>query len=384
MKKQIIYLSLLLLSVTLFSCNDDENNPILTHIEASQLNYLPSNMIVLETVETGTNPLLFTITWTETFFYLDGSDKSMPAGPVSYQLQIDLEGNNFANAKTLASTMQLYTDVFVADLNTFLLNEFEVQPAEAVNYEMRVVATYGEGNTNNVVNSANTLPVTITTYIPPTDIEPIYIIGDMQGWNNTSTEFMMYRNSSSSDDYTYTYTGFIAGNTYFKLCAESNLGTWDKMYCAGAGGVLEFGDFGAFFIETDGYYTITIDLGAMTWLIETYDASGATEWPVMNFVGAFSEWGATNEPNMVVSSYDPHQWSLDITLDNIEYGVKFRANNSWDNRWCPKVTTDTPWGVAELNPTTHDNNISLDEYGLGTYNIRFNDLTGHYVVMFQE
>ncbi|MEL7589260.1 MAG: SusF/SusE family outer membrane protein [Prolixibacteraceae bacterium] len=384
MKKQLIYLISLLLPLVFVGCNDEENDPVLTNIEASKLDYLPTNTIVLQSVEKGTNPLLFTVTWTETQFYLDGSDQPMPAGPVSYQLQLDQEGNEFAGAKTLASTMQLHTDIFVADLNAFLLKEFAVQPATAVNYEMRLVVTYGEGNTSHVVNSANTLPVTITTYNPPKDIEPIYIIGDMQNWNNNGKEFMMYRNSSASEDYVYTYTGFIKGNTYFKLCPESELGSFEKMYCAGANGVLEVGDLGAFYVQNDGYYTLTVDIGAMTWNIVSYDATTAPVWPVLNFVGAFSEWGAANEPDMLVSTYDPHQWSLNISLATIEYGVKFRANHNWDNRWCPKVPTDAPYGIADFSPTSHDNNIDLAKQGIGNYHIRFNDLTGHYVVMIRE
>lgn len=382
--KQLIYWSLLLLPIVLFNCSDDEKAPVLTDIEASKLNGLPSNMIELELPEESANPLVFTVTWTETFFYMDGSKQAIPAGPLSYDLQIDIEGNGFAGAKTLASTSRLFTDIFTTDLNTFLLREFDIEPGEAVNYEMRIRTAYGEGNISQTVNSSNSLPVTITTYTPPGDIEPIYIIGDMQGWNNSSKEFMMYRNSSASDDYVYTYTGLIKANTYFKFCPESSLGAFDDMYCAGANGVLERGDLGAFYIENEGYYTLTIDIGAMTWSIEEYDASAAPSWQIMNFVGAFSEWGAVNEPNMIPSAYDPHQWNLDITLNTIEYGVKFRADNSWDNRWCPKIPTDSPYGIAEFNPTAHDNNIDISNQGTGNYHVRFNDLTGHYIVLIQE
>lgn len=384
MKNKLFYICLLLIPTAFFfSCQDDDKSPVLTGFEASSLDHLPFNSIVLETPEKGTNPLLFTVTWSETFFFLDGSDKAFPAGPVNYSLQLDKEGNDFKNAKTLAASSQLYTDILVADINTFLLKQIGAVPGSAENYEMRIVAFYGAGNPDQGIPSANKLPITITAYNPPVDIEPIYIIGDLQGWKNNSKEFMMYRNSMDPNDFVYTYTGRIAANTYFKFCPESGLGAWDKMYCMGDGGKLEFGDLTAFQIENEGYYTLTIDVDAMTWSIETFDASNATEWETINFVGAFCDWGGANEPDMVKSAYDPHQWTLDIELNNIEYGVKFRASHSWDNKWCPSDPNANPYGVADYNPTGHDNNIDISNQGLGMYHIRFNDLTGHYFVMIQ-
>jgi hypothetical protein len=384
MKNKLFYyiFSLLTLSAVFSNCSDDEKTPVLTGFEASRLNYLPSNSLVLEVPEKGTNPLLFAVTWTETFFFLDGSDKPFPVGPVTYSLQLDKEGNGFADAKILTASPELYTNLLTVDLNAFLLKQLSAIPGSAINYEMRIVASYGAGNPDQEVPSANVLPITITAYNPPVEVEPVYIIGDMQGWDNNKKEFMMYRNSSDPMDMVYTYTGWINSNTYFKFCPESGLGSWSKMYCMGAGGVLEFGDLTAFHIETEGYYTLTIDVGAMTWSIENYDASGAVEWEIINFVGAFCDWGGANEPDMVRSTYDPHQWVLDVTLDNIDYGVKFRANHSWDNRWCPSDPKANPYGISEYNPS-HDNNIDISGQGLGTYHVRFNDLTGHHIVALQ-
>lgn len=386
MRLNILFVNLLLACMTLFySCQKEDESPVLTGTQPSELDYLPFNTIELETPETGTNPLLFTITWTETSFFLDHSDKSFPVGPVSYSLQIDAEGNSFSNAETLAATGKLFADILVVDLNNLLLKELGAKPLEAGNYELRVIASYGAGNPEQQVISANSLAATITPYFPPKEIEPVYIIGDMQGTAYDNTAFMMYRNSSRADDYVYTYTGRFDGDTRFRLSPESELAT-GNFYYAGENGELLFGeaDGSDFYVETEGYYTLNINVETMTWSIEPYDASGAAVWTIMNFVGQFSEWGAVNEPNMIVSGYDPHQWTLDISLNNIQYGVKFRANNSWDNRWCPAVSTDSPYGVADFNPTGHDNNIDLEGQGLGQYHVRFNDLTGHYVVMIQE
>lgn len=193
--------------------------------------------------------------------------------------------------------------------------------------------------------------------------------------------FMMYRNSNNPDDYVYTYTGRFEGDTKFKLAPKSELES-NNFYYAGEGNEMLFGesDDNYFEIETEGYYTLNINVQEMTWSIDSYDAADAALWTILNFVGEFSSWGAVNEPNMIVSSYDPHQWSLDVELSTTLYGVKFRANNAWDDKWCPIDPAASPYGVAEYNPTDQDNNIDIESQGTGTYHVRFNDLTGHYYV----
>lgn len=384
MRRNILFFNLLFVSVLLlWACEKSDESPVLTKVEPSELNYLPINIIELQNPNEGASPLLFTITWTATTYFLDNSASPWPVGPVSYSLEMDKEGNDFQNAQVLAVTNSLFADIITEELNGLLLNEFSAKALEAANYELRVVATYGEENPNNAVVSANILPVTISPYFPPKTIEPIYIIGDLpEDEVLGETSFMMYRNSSSADDYAYTYTGRFDEGTKFKLSPMSELAS-NNFYYAGENGALLFGesDGNDFLIAEEGYYTLNINVKDMTWDISAFDASSAAEWPVVNFVGAFSEWGESNEPDMKASAYDPHQWSLDVELSTIEYGVKFRANHSWDNTWCPAAPTDVPYGLADFNPAGHDNNLTLDEQGTGTYHVRLNDLTGHYVVM---
>jgi hypothetical protein len=199
----------------------------------------------------------------------------------------------------------------------------------------------------------------------------------------------MYRDDNDAGNGVYTYTGLFAANTYFKLCALDNLGSWSKMYCDGGGGVLDFGDLDSFHIDTEGYYTVTINVSAMTYSITTYDVSSANVWAVLNFVGDFCNWGdGESDPDMAHVTTngdgtpvinDQHNWKWEGTIDPIGYGVKFRANQTGDNKCCPRVSTDSPFGVADYNPSA-DPNIDLGEQGAGDYIVWFNDLTGHYIV----
>lgn len=381
MKTYKTFLNIIVCALFFSACSEMDIEPALTNAKASTLNALPFQQVTLSQPGEGENPLLCTVSWTETEFYFDNSSTPLPAGPVSYTLEIanaDAE-ESFANAQSLAVTTSLYADLLTADINKLLIEKFGVEIGGTFNAELRVVATYGEGLAKKVTSS-NTVKFSATSYLeeqPPTALTAVYICGDMNGWNNTNTDFMMFRDDSDPTNLTYTYTGKIGSNCYYKFVSEKNLGTWN-MYCDGGNGTLIEGDAGAFYNEIEGYKTITLNLKDMTYTIEDYDVSSATVWENMNFVGAFCNWGET-EPDMVRSEYDPHIWSLTITLDNIEYGVKFRTGHSWDNRWCPKNPDNQPYGYAEYNPTAQDNNISIKD--LGEYYVKFNDLTSHYIVM---
>lgn len=383
MKYNIIYsLIITFMLTTIVGCKKDSAEPVLTKVEPSVIDYLPSNMLELQDPSITEVDEVFTITWTETLFYLDNSNTHSPVGPVDYTLQIDIVGNNFKNAQTISVTPKLFTNITASELNGILVSDLGGEPGNAQGFELRLIVKYGEGN--NEINSENNLPLTITPYFPPKKIEPIYLVGNMELDSELGDKtYMMYRNSNQSDDYVYTYTGKFKDDASFNLVAESDLEN-DNVYYASVDGKLGYGEAGDYNFGDeigDGYYTITIDLKSMSWSVEEFDSSTITEWNNVHLVGAFSDWGESGEPNMLSTPEDNHQYFLEIELSTIEYGVKFRAENTWDNKWCPIVPDDNPYGVSEFNPTEQDNNISLDEYGDGNYFVRLNAITGHYYIV---
>ncbi|WP_321334319.1 SusE domain-containing protein [uncultured Bacteroides sp.] len=386
MKTYRYFLNIIVCMLFLCACSEKDTEPVLTRVDSSSLNALPFQSIVLSQPAELSSPLLCTVTWTGTQFYFDDSTSPLPAGPVSYTLEIAKVNENFAAAQSLAVTNSLYADLLIKDINKLLIEKFEVQPGDTFDAEIRVVATYGEGLAKSVVSS-NTVKLSITTYKEEQEVpvlKRIYICGNMNGWDNTNTDFMMFRDDSDPTNEVYTYTGRIEAGCYFKFCPEESLGTY-KMYCDNGAGQVSYEDRGdgSFFNEIEGYKTITLNLKEMTCTITDYDMSQAKEWEMINFVGDFCGWGADDaDPAMTQSAYDPHIWNLALNIDNPGYGVKFRVSHSWDNRWCPFVPTDIPYGKAEYNPTSQDNNISIQE--AGDYYVKFNDLTGHYIVMLQK
>ena len=384
MKTYKIFLAMLVGTIFLSSCEDDDKSPVLTDINPSTLNSIPLQSAVLTEPGKGQDPLLCTFTWSATQFFLDGSDVYTSAGKVDYALEVAKAGDEFANAHILASTANLRADIMVKELNNFLISKLEAVPYENFDAEFRIVTTYGEGLPKTEY-STNTLKMSITPYKPAEEMPRIYLIGDMNGWSNTNTDFRMFRNSSSDEDKEYVYIGRIAANTYYKFIPESSLGSW-KVYYDGGNGTIILGESegGAFHNALEGYKKITIDIEAMTVDIEDYDITGATDYAQVWLAGAFNGWpeGGTDLGKLTKTAYDPHVWTATLDLETVEYGVKFNAG-TWSERWCPPTPTDVPYGKADHNPTGHDNNIDLGAK-TGTYFIQLNDLTGHYIVEIQE
>ena len=167
MKTIRIFLSLIMILATSFftGCSKDDKSPALTNIESGELDNLPVNGIVLTAPENGVNPLLITITWTETKFNLD---QAVPVAPVSYLVEADKAGDNFANPVPLAASTDLFANLYVNDVNKLLLDQFGAEPGEAVPLELRLVTIYGEpAKMSNKVISSNVIALTLTPFEPP-------------------------------------------------------------------------------------------------------------------------------------------------------------------------------------------------------------------------
>jgi hypothetical protein len=223
----------------------------------------------------------------------------------------------------------------------------------------------------------------ITETAKPSVNRPIYIIGDVNSWNNSdiTTMLALFKENSNSDNAVYTYTGYLPVG-YFKFLPEEALNSY-KALCFKSEGKLEYleQDGGAFYNAEAGYKTISVNVDDMAYSISNYDASGANEWQTIGVIGEFCGWA--NEPKMTqYSAGNKHIWSLELTLPSLAEGathpVKFRANESWGSRWAANDPEAVPFGKAIfLTKDEYDPNIVL--HSGGNYHIVFNDLTGHYI-----
>lgn len=372
MKKfiKILFLSFIG-SLLVFSCRTSDDLLTLNETLPSKIDDVAVTNFVLQEPAPDTNPLLLTVTWTETQFKLsNNSSHPEPAGPVNYLLQMDKGGNNFATPLVVASTTGLSSDLFLKDINAILLVKLGAIPEEQNAVELRIIANYG---TSQSVASTNVLKLNITPFKPVVAVDPIYLTGDMNGWDNTNTDFLMFRDSNNKDDRTYTYTGKLAANTYYKFTPKESLGTY-KSYCRKDDTTLVYEESSgrAFFNEFEKYVTITINTQTLVYTIVDYISPNTIKfYNTMGPIGNFCNWD--NEPLMNKSAYDGHQWNGTFTLD-VATALKFRGNRDWANNWGGK-DTEFPYGKAVVDGPGANLTVT------GKYRIYFNDLTDHFAIL---
>lgn len=168
------------------ACSEKDAEPVLTRVVPSALDDFPFDDYVLQNPE-DEDPLLFTVTWTETLFYLDGSSTPMPIAPVEYTLQVDKAGNNFESPQTLATTSSLVANIYTKELNNLMEESLDAIPGEKMDIELRVLTSYGQNVVREVVSS-NTMKLAVTPFKDRDPLQLVYIIGDMNGWNNSNTD----------------------------------------------------------------------------------------------------------------------------------------------------------------------------------------------------
>ena len=92
------------------------------------------------------NPQLFTIGWTATGFYLEGTGTPAPVPPaVEYTLQIDQADNNFASPQTLAVTSLISVNILTREFNNLLIEQLGATPGESMDLQIRLLSRYNEG-----------------------------------------------------------------------------------------------------------------------------------------------------------------------------------------------------------------------------------------------
>lgn len=366
MKKINIIIKAFLLLFLITSCEDNdmpkEGGTVVT---APVISSLASSDLILSKPADGQNPFVFRLNWSKVR-YNYGSGQFIAADDVKYKVQMDLNDNDFSKAKTIAETENLYTDLYTVDFKEFIDEIVGEETNTAHTFSVRIKATSSKGEA-----FSETVILNITSYlnVDPT-VKNIYIIGDMNGWNNSSKDYVMFRTTNDYQDGVYTYTGYFPAATYFKFNSEEFLGSFDHMYCAGANGILEQGDKGAFYIA-GGYHTISIDVKNMTWTISDPAINNPTVYSQMGPIGGFCNWD--NEPMMTKSTFDPHQWKMTYEFSE-STACKFRGNKDWANNWGGK-DADVPYGKGIFDgPGATIQNA-------GNYDIYFNDLTGHYAII---
>lgn len=158
MKKTLI---LFTVAAVLFgsACNDDSDDYRLSLITGPAINALPYKQITLSDNEND----FISLSWSQAKFFINGAAQSSPSAPVQYSLLIKQADSDTAGV-VFSSTANLHSEISADKLNSFVINNFGVEPGDTVNLSFLVSASYGEGSPKNVL-SQNSVDLSVITFV---------------------------------------------------------------------------------------------------------------------------------------------------------------------------------------------------------------------------
>lgn len=271
----------------------------------------PATLITEKTSVTGTLPTASqpsnTFSWGPAF--------PGYSGDVTYVLEYDSSGKNFASPHNLSLGTSVYSkSLTVSEMNNTALDE-GVAGGTAGKIEYRIKATTAQG----AVAYSNVVSVTIQTYVP---MYHMYVVGSMQGWDiNNPWEIISDRADSRWGKVFYSYVKFNAGDEFLFVQTK---GDWNSKYGATGGSGTTF-DIGApgngnnFVIPATGIYRVTIDLNANKAYIQQKQ---------VGVVGNMQGWDPSNP---IYGSLLQKDQFLILATSNGSDGFKFHDGPAWDN-----------------------------------------------------
>lgn len=215
-------------------------------------------------------------------------------------------------------------------------------------------------------------------------IPEYYGVGTMTNWNGNEKVSAMFPTSGN----TVTLTTYFTGAWDMRMWPAEKFGDWSKGTAIGIaenGGKDPAGKLcwntandGNLASPEEGFYTLDCDYENMTYKWTKCADQNPTEYAKIGLVGGNDDWDndifLTKVTN--TSGNDTHLWyALGVKIDFCSWGVQFRANASWDKQW---GKGDKGFPYAQSNTTSN-----IEPVAPGTYNIYFNDITGHYFFIAQ-
>ncbi len=256
--------------------------------------------------------------------------------------------------------------------------------------EGQLAPRYQLGNDGSlkVENSPKKIKITLNMMDGTYKIEAVpeipeyYIVGRQNGWSMSKVS-ALYPTSGTTVSYTSYFTG--AWDCRIGTPENAAAGTWDDDFGAATGNgdasctILGAHTNNCMASPGEGYYTLNVDFASMTYSWTKLE-DNFTSYDKIGLVGAGDDWDNDIFLTKVYGSgelngADTHNWSaLGVELKASTWGVKFRANASWDKDWGCSNAVNASGSV--YGQSDGGSNIELHEAGL--YNIYFNDITGQF------
>jgi len=327
--KKINLLLIILIALGFFSaCEDDPRGPVIGVFNPPLIT-APSGGTFVLTEETE-DDVMTTFTWSQADFGFQAE--------VTYTVEMDEAGNDFAEPMELASTFTKQAAVTVGKVNNLLLSAGYPFAVEG-DFDVRVVAELHE---DVEVLYSSTIPLKITPFEKIVVYPMLWVPGSYQDWAPDAAPNLYSLKSNNKYE---GYVNFPTADNAFKFtdAPDWNNGIYGDADGSGTTGTIDAAGNGndIKIVTAPGYYKINVDLVNFTY------ATLKTDW---GLIGDATPDGWDSDQNM---TYDVDNKVWTITLNLVPGKIKFRANDGWDlnygsnnaNGICDAGGTDIP--IAE-------------------------------------
>lgn len=348
-----------LMLIGIISCEEREELVVESNGSAMVMDLSTDKLILNENFPA--NPAL-TVTWKQATY-------SVPV-EIKYSLEVS-STEAFETAYALTSTLesQNYASFTNKEINE-AAKKIGLLPYVAKKMFFRVKSYIG--STNSLQQTSGVTSILLTPYAasPTYEYKDLFLIGNaaVGNWDNAATNNTLLPLLKTSSATKYTFTGLFKSGTDIGFKMIKVKGSWDAQYGSGGAGVLSTdGGSGNITVPAEGYYKLTVDTAALTYVLEPVTPPTVT-YANVSVIGT-STGGA--DIQLTKSTFDPHSWTA--AKVSLKEGVfKFRANNAWDVNW---GTNNEFFGVG----TSGGADIPLSAEW--TYDIYFNDVSGNYTLI---
>lgn len=343
------------------SCEDLLSDPVLDHNDELTLTVSNSELVLDERQP---NEKL-------TFNWTTGTNNGTSAS-ISYVLEIDKQGNDFATALEYEMGTNAYSfSINSGTLNNILINTFGVQAGASQNFEARVTATVA--NTSVATQIASTT-FSVTTYLPVS--KELYIIGSATsvGWDISNA---LPLTLSSSKPGTFIFQGTLSTGT-FKLpvnregcfCQDfytkSPIDATKMLHNVGGSGAdLQWQ------ITQAGQYKITADLLNLTISIEAIEGAPFSQIYIVGDASP-SGWDVNNPKAFTQNPNNPFIFTYEANLTQGNFKILAGAKGDFCGEWYRPLTDGqalSSTAVEQNSGCTVDNKWTIGAGDVGRYKI---------------
>ncbi|GAA4312287.1 hypothetical protein GCM10023149_07590 [Mucilaginibacter gynuensis] len=317
--KRSIY-TIVLIALALFGCKKDNNIvAVKSDNPGSPAIKLPADASTISVTQTNMDDKVV-IRWAQADYGVKTE--------LSYTVQVDKAGNNFAAPVALGTTTSDSLSTTKANINSTVLNTLSLPANAESEIEIRVRTVF---NKDSVISKPIKIKVMTYKDIIPERLK-LNVPGAYQDWKPELAVAIYNTEGSKYEGYVYMAT---AGEFKFTSAPDWNHINYGF---ASDGKLTTDGLKGGIVVAAPGYYKFNVDVNALTYSYKLVDSFG--------IIGSATSGGWDNSTPMVYSAATG-LWK--VTANLVEGAVKFRANNNWDLNYGPASSAQFSGKLIQTN-----------------------------------